>query len=64
MAKQRRIVPPPKKKKKGASTYDVCAGRGKEVPQKQTRVLISCVSVTLTRGVKVTKWQNLIPSFP
>ena len=33
---------------KGAYTYDVCTGRG--VPQKQTTVLISCVSVTVTRG--------------
>ena len=36
---------------KGACTYDVCIGRG---PQKQTRVLTSWVSATVTEegGVK------------
>ena len=37
---------------KGACTYDVCAGREGQggVPQKQTTVMISCMSVTVPRG--------------
>ena len=38
--------------------YDVCAGRGEGVPQKQMRVLISCVSVTVTRGGRGQKIQK------
>ena len=48
---------------KGACTYDVCAGRGRKVPQKQTTVLISCVSVTVTRGggdQKIRKFADVI----
>ena len=36
-------------KGKGACTYDIRTGMG-GVPQKQTTVLINCVSVTVTRG--------------
>ena len=42
----------------GACTYDVCTGRG--VPQKQTTVLISCMSVTVTRGEEVNKSKNFV----
>ena len=34
--------------------YDVRRGKGEGVTKKQTRVLISCVSVTVTRAPLVT----------
>ena len=44
---------------KGACTYDVCTGRGDGVPQKQTTVLVSCMSVTVTRGEGVKNPKTL-----
>ena len=41
--------------KKGRYLNDVRMGRGRGVPKKQMIVLISCVSVTVTRGEGVTK---------
>ena len=35
---------------RGASNYDVLILRGEGLAQKQTRVLIGCLSVTVTRG--------------
>ena len=45
----------------GACTYDV----GEGVPQKQTRVLISCVLATLTKGgQKIKKISDVIRTCP
>ena len=40
----------PKTVSRGLSTNYIRSGRGEGVPQKQTRVMIRCVSVTVTRA--------------
>ena len=60
--RRRRRRKPTRKDLEGSFTYDVCTGRGESgVPQKQTTVLISCVSATVTReeGRRGQKSENL-----
>ena len=54
------IVRISRKRGKGPYLYDVRTGWGEGVPKKQTRLLISCMSVTVTMGEGVKKSGNFV----